>query len=159
MKRNAKIGFVSLGCSKNLVDTERMLQLLAEAGYEIVADEREADILIVNTCGFIDPAKQESIDTLLSLAEYKETGKLKLLVATGCLVQRYEDAILADLPEVDVLLGVSQYEKLPEAIEEALHGKRPSLLISASMAALGLVLSARISTTPASSNFLQTSAE
>ena len=120
------VGVVSLGCSKNRVDTELMLGILRQAGYEIVADEREADILIVNTCGFIDPAKQESIDTLLSLAEYKETGKLKLLVATGCLVQRYEDAILNDMPEVDVLLGVSQYEKLPEAIEEALNGKRPS---------------------------------
>jgi len=120
------VGVVSLGCSKNRVDTELMLGILRRAGYEIVADERDADILIVNTCGFIDPAKQESIDTLLSLAEYKEHGRCRLLVATGCLVQRYEDAILSDLPEVDLLMGVSQYEKLPEAIEEALNGKRPS---------------------------------
>ncbi len=121
-----KVGVISLGCSKNRVDTELMLGILRKAGYEIVADERDADILIVNTCGFIDPAKQESIDTLLSLSEYKEHGKLKLLVATGCLAQRYEDAILQDMPEVDLLLGVSQYEKLPQAIEEALGGKRPS---------------------------------
>ena len=120
------VGVVSLGCSKNRVDTELMLGILRKAGYEIVADERKAEILIVNTCGFIDPAKQESIDTLLSLAEYKKKGRCKLLVATGCLVQRYEDAILSDLPEVDLLLGVSQYEKLPQAIEEALAGKRPS---------------------------------
>ena len=120
------VGVVSLGCSKNRVDTELMLGILRKAGYEIVADERQADILIVNTCGFIDPAKQESIDTLFSLAEYKQTGRCKLLVATGCLVQRYEDAILADMPEVDLLLGVSQYEQLPQAIEEALSGKRPS---------------------------------
>ena len=120
------VGVVSLGCSKNRVDTELMLGILRTAGYEIVADERKAEILIVNTCGFIDPAKQESIDTLLSLAEYKKKGRCKLLVATGCLVQRYEDAILSDLPEVDLLLGVSQYEKLPQAIEEALAGKRPS---------------------------------
>ena len=120
------VGVISLGCSKNRVDTELMLGILRKAGYAITADEREADVLIVNTCGFIDPAKQESIDTLLSLAEYKETGRCKLLVATGCLVQRYEDAILTDMPEVDVLLGVSQYEKLPQAIEEALAGKRPS---------------------------------
>ncbi len=121
-----KVGVVSLGCSKNRVDTELMLGILRHAGYEIVSDERDADILIVNTCGFIDPAKQESIDTILSLAEYKKHGKLKLLVATGCLVQRYEDAILEDMPEVDLLLGVSQYEMLPKAIEEALEGKRPS---------------------------------
>ena len=121
-----KVGVVSLGCSKNRVDTELMLGILQKAGYEIEADEREADILIVNTCGFIDPAKQESIDTILSLAEYKETGKCKLLIATGCLVQRYEEAIKADMPEVDILMGVSQYEQLPRAIEEALRGKRPS---------------------------------
>lgn len=120
------VGVISLGCSKNRVDTELMLGILKDAGYGIVADEREADILIVNTCGFIDPAKQESIDTLLSLAQHKKTGRLKLLVATGCLVQRYENAILTDMPEVDLLLGVNQYPKLPQAIEEALAGKRPS---------------------------------
>lgn len=121
-----KVGAISLGCSKNQVDTELMLGILVNAGYELTADEREADILIVNTCGFIDPAKQESIDTLLSLAEYKETGKCRLLVATGCLVQRYEEALRAEMPEIDLFMGVSQYEKLPQAIEEALKGKRPS---------------------------------
>ena len=120
------VGVVSLGCSKNRVDTELMLGILKNAGYAITADEREADILIVNTCGFIDPAKQESIDTILNLAEYKETGKCKLLVATGCLVQRYEEALKSDMPEIDLLMGVSQYEQLPRAIEEALSGKRPS---------------------------------
>lgn len=120
------VGVVSLGCSKNRVDTELMLGILSRAGYRITADEREADILIVNTCGFIDPAKQESIDTLLSLAQYKKKGRLKLLVATGCLAQRYEQAILEDMPEVDLLLGVSQYPMLPKAIEEALAGRRPS---------------------------------
>ena len=103
-----------------------MLGILRKAGYRITADEREADILIVNTCGFIEPAKQESIDTLLSLARYKQEGKLKLLAATGCLTQRYEQAILQDMPEVDLVLGVSQYPMLPRAIEEALAGKRPS---------------------------------
>ena len=120
------VGVVSLGCSKNRVDTELMLGILRKAGYRITADEREADILIVNTCGFIEPAKQESIDTLLSLARYKQEGKLKLLAATGCLTQRYEQAILQDMPEVDLVLGVSQYPMLPRAIEEALAGKRPS---------------------------------
>lgn len=103
-----------------------MLGILRKAGYRITADEREADILIVNTCGFIEPAKQESIDTLLSLARYKQEGRLKLLAATGCLTQRYEQAILQDMPEVDLVLGVSQYPMLPRAIEEALAGKRPS---------------------------------
>ena len=121
-----KVGVVSLGCSKNRVDTELMLDILQRAGYEITANERDADILIVNTCGFIEPAKQESIDTLLSLAEYKQTGRCKLLVATGCLAQRYEAALREDMPEVDVILGVSQYERLPQAIEEALAGERPS---------------------------------
>ena len=121
-----KVGAISLGCSKNQVDTELMLGILVNAGYELTADEREADILIVNTCGFIDPAKQESIDTILSLSEYKETGKCRLLVATGCLVQRYEETLREEMPEIDLFLGVSQYEKLPQAIEEALKGKRPS---------------------------------
>ncbi|MDD3411894.1 MAG: 30S ribosomal protein S12 methylthiotransferase RimO, partial [Eubacteriales bacterium] len=118
------IGVVSLGCSKNRVDTELMLSILEKAGYELTADERQADILIVNTCGFIDPAKQESIDTLLSLAEYKKKGRLKLLVATGCLVQRYEKSLLQELPEVDLLVGVNEYERLPLYIQEALAGKR-----------------------------------
>ena len=120
------VGVVSLGCCKNTVDTELMLGILKNAGYELTANEQEADILIVNTCGFIDPAKQESIDTIFSLAEYKETGNCKLLIATGCLVQRYEETLREEMPEVDIFLGVSQYEQLPQAIEEALAGKRPS---------------------------------
>ena len=120
------VGVVSLGCCKNTVDTELMLGILKDAGYELTANEQEADILIVNTCGFIDPAKQESIDTIFSLAEYKETGSCKLLIATGCLVQRYEETLCEEMPEVDIFLGVSQYEQLPRAIEEALAGKRPS---------------------------------
>jgi ribosomal protein S12 methylthiotransferase len=118
-----KVGVVSLGCAKNRVDTELMLGILERAGYELTANEAEADVLIVNTCGFIDPAKEESVDTLLSCAQYKKTGRLKLLVATGCLVQRYEKELVTDLPEVDLLLGVNQYERLPEAIREALQGK------------------------------------
>lgn len=120
------VGVISLGCCKNTVDTELMLGILKNAGYQLTANEQEADILIVNTCGFIDPAKQESIDTIFSLAEYKETGNCKLLIATGCLVQRYEEALREEMPEVDIFLGVSQYEQLPKAIEEALEGKRPS---------------------------------
>ena len=114
-----KVGVVSLGCAKNRVDTELMLGILEHAGYELTANEAEADVLIVNTCGFIDPAKEESVDTLLSCAQYKKTGRLKLLVATGCLVQRYEKELVTELPEVDLLLGVNQYERLPEEIREA----------------------------------------
>lgn len=120
------VGVVSLGCSKNQVDTELMLGILRKHGYTITADESEAEILIVNTCGFIDPAKQESIDTILAMAEHKKTGKCKLLVATGCLTQRYEKDLLDAMPEIDLLLGTSQYPRLPEALKEAMAGKRPS---------------------------------
>ena len=120
------VSVVSLGCAKNRVDTELMLGILENNGFAISADEAQADVLIVNTCGFIEPAKEESIDTLLELAQYKQAGKLQLLVATGCLVQRYEKELLAALPEVDLLLGVNQYERLPQAIREALQGKRAS---------------------------------
>lgn len=119
-----KVGVVSLGCAKNRVDTELMLGILERGGFELTANEADADVLIVNTCGFIEPAKQESIDTLLSLAEYKQKGRLKLLVATGCLIQRYEKDLFDALPEVDLLLGVNQYERLPQALNEALGGKR-----------------------------------
>ena len=121
-----KVGVVSLGCSKNRVDTEMMLDILQKAGYEITTDESDADILIVNTCGFIDPAKQESIDTLLSMAQYKQEGHLKLLLATGCLVQRYAKELKEEMPEIDLFMGVSEYARLPEAIEQALGGQRPS---------------------------------
>lgn len=104
-----------------------MLAILEKRGYTITQDERKADVLIVNTCGFIDPAKQESIDTLLSMAEYKKKGRCKLLVATGCLVQRYSEQLLSDMPEIDLLMGVDQYPQLPDAIEKALGGQRLSL--------------------------------
>ena len=118
------VGAVSLGCNKNRVDTETALGLLAERGYQIVPDPAEADILMVNTCGFIDPAKEESINTILEMAEYKKTGKCRLLVVTGCLSQRYEKDLMAELPEIDLLLGVNQYASLPDRIEQALGGAR-----------------------------------
>ena len=120
------VAAVSLGCVKNRVDTELMLGILVRNGFKLTDDERRADVLIVNTCGFIEPAKQESIDTLLALSRYKENGRLKLLVATGCLTQRYEKELLKEMPEVDLLMGVNQYERLPQAIAEALDGKRAS---------------------------------
>lgn len=121
-----RVGVVSLGCAKNRVDTELMLGILDRNGYELTTDDSQADIMIVNTCGFINAAKEESVDTLLSLAQYKKKGRLKLLVATGCLAQRYATDLLAEIPELDLLLGVNQYEQLPQALTEALAGKRAS---------------------------------
>lgn len=109
----SKIGVISLGCSKNRVDTERMLGLLEAAGHTVVAEPKEADILIVNTCGFIEPAKQESIDTILEMAAYKEAGSCNTLVVTGCLSERYREELIKELPEVDIFLGVREYERLP----------------------------------------------
>lgn len=107
------VGVVSLGCAKNLVDTERMLGILTGAGYSVTNDPAGAQVLIVNTCGFIEPAKQESIDTLLELAAYKKGGRCETLVATGCLSQRYRGELAEAMPEIDILLGVREYEKLP----------------------------------------------
>ncbi len=122
-----KIGVVSLGCVKNRVDTEQMLSLLTQAGYEFTPRPEEAEVLIVNTCGFIDPAKEESIRTILEMAQYKQTGKCQKLIVTGCLAQRYGDALLGDMPEIDTLLGVSQYEQIVDAVERALQGERVDL--------------------------------
>lgn len=139
-----RVGVVSLGCAKNRVDTEMMLGILDRNGYELTTNESEADVLIVNTCGFINSAKEESIDTLLSLAEYKKTGRLKLLVATGCLAQRYEKDLLSEIPELDLLLGVNQYEQLPKALGEALAGKRASYVADD----LHILSGERVLTTP-----------
>ena len=116
------VGAVSLGCNKNRVDTETALGLLKERGFRIVSDPADADIIMINTCGFIDPAKEESVNTILEMAEYKTSGRCRLLVVTGCLIQRYEKELLQELPEIDLMLGVNQYASLPDRIEEALHG-------------------------------------
>ena len=118
------LGLISLGCNKNRVDSEIALGLMKDRGYAFNADPAEADVLMVNTCGFIEAAEEESIDTILELAEYKKTGRCKVLVVTGCLSQRYENELLAEIPEIDVLLGVNQYALLPDAVEKALKGKR-----------------------------------
>ena len=117
------IFFVSLGCDKNLVDSEVMLGLLAKAGYEFTDDETQADIIIINSCCFIKDAKEESIETIFEMARYKEEGRLKALVVTGCLAQRYKQEIIDEIPEVDVVLGTTSYDKIVEAVEEALEGK------------------------------------
>ena len=119
------VGLVSLGCSKNRVDSEMMLGQFKSRGYEIVDDPAQAEIIVVNTCGFIESAKQESIDTLLEMAEYKQTGRLKLLLATGCLAQRYGEELKEGLPEVDAFMGVADYTRLFQVIEQAESGARP----------------------------------
>lgn len=121
-----KIGMISLGCVKNRVDSEQMLSELTQAGMEITHEPKAADVLIVNTCGFIAPAKEESIDAIFEMAEYKKTGRCKVLCVTGCLAQRYKDDLLSDIPEIDCLLGVSQYAHLTEYLTQALGGQRPA---------------------------------
>lgn len=117
------IYFVSLGCDKNLVDSEMMITSLRKSGYQIIDDEELADIIVVNTCCFIGDAKEESINTLLAMAEYKESGNCQLLVATGCLAQRYHKEIQEEIPEVDVIIGTMGYEALTEAIDNGLKEK------------------------------------
>lgn len=114
--------FISLGCDKNLVDSEVMLGLLDKKGYKIVDEESEADVIVINTCCFINDAKEESVQTILEMAEYKKEGRLKALVVTGCLAQRYQQEILDEIPEVDAVLGTTSYDKITEAVEEALAG-------------------------------------
>lgn len=120
------IGIVSLGCPKNRVDTENMLGILGENGYKIVVDPKDADIIIVNTCGFIDAAKEESINTVLEMAEYKR-DKCRLLIMAGCLAERYSDDILTELPEVDAVVGTGDYHKIAEVISSCKKGEKPVL--------------------------------
>lgn len=116
--------FVSLGCDKNLVDTEVMLGLLAENGHQMVDSEEMADVIVVNTCCFIHDAKEESIQAILEMAEYKKSGTCKALIVTGCLAQRYKQEILDEIEEVDAVLGTTSYDKIVDAISDALEGKK-----------------------------------
>lgn len=137
--------FVSLGCDKNLVDSEFMLGLLDAEGYRIVDEEQEADVIVVNTCCFIHDAKEESIQTILEMAEYKNEGRLKALIVTGCLAQRYQQEILKEIPEVDAVLGTASYDRIVPAIEEALAGN--GYVELADINALPLVKEKRLLTT------------
>ena len=137
--------FVSLGCDKNLVDTEVMLGLLAEKGHQMVESEDLADVIVINTCCFINDAKEESIQTILEMAEYKKEGRLKALIVTGCLAQRYKQEILDEIEEVDAVLGTTSYDQILEVIDEAIEGKK-SIRMS-DMDALPVVESARQITT------------
>ena len=116
--------FVSLGCDKNLVDSEVMLGLLANHGHQMVDSEEDADVIVVNTCCFINDAKEESIQTILEMAEYKKTGSIKALIVTGCLAQRYKQEIMDEIEEVDAVLGTTSYDKIVEVIDEALQGHK-----------------------------------
>ena len=121
-----KVGFISLGCSKNLVDTEVMLYKLHSAGFEITPDEEEAEIIVVNTCGFIESAKQESIDNILDCEELKKWGKCKHIIATGCLVERYREEVMENLPELDAIVGVGSLDDIVEACEAVMKGEKYS---------------------------------
>ena len=111
-----KIGFLSLGCPKNLVDGEVMLGIARDAGHELTADATNADVLVVNTCAFIDKAKQESIDAILEMAQHKTAGKCTRLVVTGCLAERYRDELKKEIPEIDAVLGTGEVDKILGAI-------------------------------------------
>lgn len=125
VKSREKVAIVTLGCEKNLVDSDMMAHLIDEKGYELVDDPEQATIVIVNTCGFIDAAKEESVNKILDMAELKETGQLKSLVVAGCLTQRYKDDILQEIPEVDGIVGTGDFMSITDIIEESLQGKRP----------------------------------
>ena len=118
-----KIFCVSLGCDKNLVDTERMLGLLTRDGYAFTDDEQQADVILINTCCFIGDAKEESINTILEMAELKNTGNCKYLLVAGCLAQRYRQEIFKEIPEVDAILGTSSYVRISEVLKNVLAGK------------------------------------
>lgn len=141
------IGLVSLGCDKNRIDSEVMLSDIADKGYKIVNDEKEADIIIINTCGFIDSAKEESIDTILEMAENKKTGKCKGIIVTGCLSQRYKDTLIKEMPEIDAVVGTGNYNDICEVIDGILN-KHETGIIKADNINYNYDYNKRILTTP-----------
>ena len=152
MNKTKKIGFVSLGCAKNLVDTETMLARLAAAGYEITPDETEADVIIVNTCAFIESAKKESIDNILDIAWLKKHRHLKAIIVTGCLAERYKDEIFKEIPEVDAVVGIGGEAKIVEAVESVLEKKKFSDYFDKEKSLLG---GERVVTTPEYTAYLK----
>ena len=119
-----KVGFISLGCCKNLVDTEVMLSNLNSAGFEITPNEEEAEIIVINTCGFIESAKQEAIDNILDAASLKQYGKCRHIIATGCLVERYREEVMNEMPEVDALVGIGSLDDIAEACKAVMRGEK-----------------------------------
>ena len=155
MKReNIKVGFVSLGCSKNLVDTEVMLANLVKAGYAITPEDIDADVIIVNTCAFIESAKKEAIDNILDVAWLKEHRHLKAIVVTGCLAERYRDQIFTEIPEVDAVIGVGSLNNIVEAVDSVMKGKKYSSFEDKNTSALG---GERVVTTPEYTAYLKIS--
>ena len=140
-----KILFISLGCDKNLVDTEVMLGMLASRGYEMTNEEQEADIIVINTCCFIHDAKEESIQNILEMAEYKKNGSAKALIVTGCMAERYRQEILDEIPEVDEVLGTTAYDRILDAVDAALAGQHEVMM--ADLDALPLPETKRLVTT------------
>lgn len=140
-----KILFISLGCDKNLVDAEVMLGMLASRGYEMTNDEQEADIIVINTCCFIHDAKEESIQNILEMAEYKKNGSAKALIVTGCMAERYRQEILDEIPEVDEVLGTTAYDRILDAVDAALVGQHE--VMTADLDALPLPETKRLVTT------------
>ncbi len=132
-----KIGFISLGCSKNLVDTEVMLHKLHTAGYEITPNEEEAEIIIINTCGFIESAKREAIDNILDTADLKEWGKCRHIIATGCLAERYREQLLREMPELDAAIGVGSLDDIVLACEAVMRGEKFTSFKDKNTSALG----------------------
>ena len=118
-----KVLFISLGCDKNLTDSEEMLGMLVENGYEITNDETEAEVIVINTCAFIHDAKEESVNTILEMARYKEEGTCKALLVTGCLAQRYKEEIVGEIPEVDAVLGTASYDEIIKALNQVFSGE------------------------------------
>lgn len=120
-----KVAIVTLGCEKNLVDSEIMSGLIDQQGHELVEDPNDATVVIVNTCGFIDAAKEESINTILDLAALKETGRVKCLIVSGCLVQRYKEELMREIPEIDGIVGTGDFARIAEVIAQSVSGRRP----------------------------------
>ncbi len=147
-----KIGFVSLGCTKNQLDAEHMLYLLDKEGFEITPEETEADVVIINTCAFIESAKKESIDNILDIAWLKENAKLKKIIVTGCLAERYRDDILSELPEVDAVVGIGANEEICKIVSEVMKDEKISAYGKKEDLTLG---GGRILTTPAHSAYIK----
>ena len=148
-----KILFVSLGCDKNLVDSEVMLGLLKDRHHSITNDETEAEVIVVNTCSFIHDAREESIQTILEMAELKKSGVCRLLIVTGCLAEKYKDEILAELPEVDAVVGTTAYDTICEVIDKSLEGERVQSFESIDR--LPIVKTRRVLTTGGYSSYLK----
>ena len=157
LKKATRIGFVSLGCPKNLVDSEVMLGTLSEQGYEITTDQASADVIVVNTCGFIDSAKEESVDTILEMARLKEEGPCKKLVVAGCLAQRYREEIQKEIPEIDFVFGPDELGSILEAVQLEGDDPVPELSIDALYTSREVPTIPRILTTPSHMAYLKIS--